>query len=276
LERFHACRTEKITCGIDSPDKFDSIELKKAFSQGSALTFPCQSVVYAIVCAAAVIITKKDDTHTPVTMREVNDSCSRIRVYGDDLIVPTDTLTVLTDLLSFLQLKVNDAKTHSKGKFRESCGLDGYDGFDVTPTYIKIVDESPKHETVVSAIESSNNLLKNGWWNLSTWQLGIAKLYAKAMPYKRVHEQALAVSTFSGPKTTHLRSRWNENLQVEEVNVFTLTSNTRRVEPERGLHRIHQWFTEEPEPDTVWSAGETYEAAAVMRLSWKPRYHYQG
>jgi hypothetical protein len=57
--------------------------------------------------------------------------------YGDDIIVPTDAVTILYEILAFLGFTVNEAKSFSDGPFRESCGGDFLLGVDVRPFYVK-------------------------------------------------------------------------------------------------------------------------------------------
>lgn len=54
LERIHASRTRWMRNAIN--DRFSSIILKKCFTQGSACTFPVQTIVYSMFAIASVII----------------------------------------------------------------------------------------------------------------------------------------------------------------------------------------------------------------------------
>lgn len=60
-----------------------------------------------------------------------------ISVYGDDIIVPSDMAHELISVLSLFGFTVNPDKTFIDGPFRESCGGHFYNGFDVTPFYIR-------------------------------------------------------------------------------------------------------------------------------------------
>jgi len=60
-----------------------------------------------------------------------------VSVYGDDIICPTDAVAELTFALGFLGFQVNPDKSFDSGPFRESCGGHYYDGYDITPFYIK-------------------------------------------------------------------------------------------------------------------------------------------
>jgi hypothetical protein len=60
-----------------------------------------------------------------------------ISVYGDDIIVPVELAEDLMWVLSYLGFQVNTEKSSWSGPFRESCGGHYYDGFDITPFFVK-------------------------------------------------------------------------------------------------------------------------------------------
>jgi hypothetical protein len=54
-------------------------------------------------------------------------------VFGDDIIVPSECAEFVIDDLESFGLLVNRTKSFWRGAFRESCGVDAYNGVDVTP-----------------------------------------------------------------------------------------------------------------------------------------------
>lgn len=56
-----------------------------------------------------------------------------VYVYGDDLIVPSETYAAVVERLESVNLKVNSGKCYVNSHFRESCGTDAYMGQVVTP-----------------------------------------------------------------------------------------------------------------------------------------------
>lgn len=62
-------------------------------------------------------------------------------VYGDDIVIETEYVADLLRLLRFLGFTINQDKTHIAGPFRESCGVNCFDGVDITPFYIKEWDD---------------------------------------------------------------------------------------------------------------------------------------
>lgn len=87
---------------------------------GNATTFPVQSLVFWAICVASM---QYHGFHQP----------GAVYVFGDDIIMPTRaTEAVINDLESF-GLRVNRSKSFWRGAFRESCGVDAFNGFNVTP-----------------------------------------------------------------------------------------------------------------------------------------------
>jgi hypothetical protein len=60
-----------------------------------------------------------------------------ISVYGDDLIVPSESYEKVVRVLEVCGFRVNPDKSYVTGYFRESCGEDAFNGDPVTPIYWK-------------------------------------------------------------------------------------------------------------------------------------------
>jgi len=276
LKRLHACRTRWVRNAIN-PLLWDHISLKKGFSQGNACTFPVQSIVYSIFAIAAVI----DSRDWPVTSNYIERASRVVRVFGDDIIVPDYALACLRTILEANQLQVNELKTyfgsHTKGSFRESCGGEYFRGHDVTPKYIKTIGEDLRHEKAVSAIEASNNLHEAGWWNAAKWQLSlVSRAISRNLPITDFRGASLSIFSFSGVKVDHLKSRWNSDLQREEVQTYVLTSKSRHGPMERD-DRLFQRLAEATAPKgaldylnpaPVIEAGPIIENSSILRRGW--------
>lgn len=100
-----------------------SYSLRKFSSMGNGFTFELESLIFFGLCYAACVISEVDT--------------QEIGVYGDDLIVPVAAVACLDQLLSFCGFSFNTEKSFSEGRFRESCGSDFLDGFDIRPFYQK-------------------------------------------------------------------------------------------------------------------------------------------
>jgi hypothetical protein len=98
------------------------VSLRKFASMGSALTFPIQTLVFATIARMAV---ERTSAGWP-------GKTTAIRVYGDDIIVPTYAALETMFLLEAFGLKVNHNKSFWSGNFRESCGGEYFKGSDVS------------------------------------------------------------------------------------------------------------------------------------------------
>jgi hypothetical protein len=59
-----------------------------------------------------------------------------VSVYGDDIIVPSQYATDVMKNLEMCGFSLNWDKSFIDGPFRESCGGDYFEGFDIRPVYV--------------------------------------------------------------------------------------------------------------------------------------------
>jgi len=110
----------RINSARGSTSRDERITLEKFSSMGNGYTFPLESLIFwALSCA----VCEDDDT--------------KVSVYGDDIIVPTQYYEPLVELLTAVGFQVNREKSYHKGLFRESCGADWYEGTDIRPYHQK-------------------------------------------------------------------------------------------------------------------------------------------
>lgn len=93
------------------------VKYAKFSSMGNGATFALETLVFAAACVA---VGAKD-----------------FSVYGDDIVIETELYPPLLRLLRFFGFVVNQDKSHFIGPFRESCGVNAYEGKDITPFYIR-------------------------------------------------------------------------------------------------------------------------------------------
>lgn len=119
VEAFEQCRSP-----VGRLPSGETRVYQKFSSMGNGYTFEVESLLFWAICQTCV--TWNCD--------EVDTS---IRVYGDDLVVPS---TICGPLLTRLQqagFKPNVDKTWVEGPYRESCGKHYYLGEDVSPFYVR-------------------------------------------------------------------------------------------------------------------------------------------
>jgi hypothetical protein len=147
-------------------DRKEATRLGKFAGMGNALTFPVQSVCFAVVCIAAIL----DVEGKSPNYWNVRRASRRIRVYGDDIIVDTAYAHQCVDWLHIVGLKVNVKKSFLEGNFKESCGVDAFRGVDVTPLYLRHrPDENSTDPSIIAGLVSlSNAMWLEGLYKAST------------------------------------------------------------------------------------------------------------
>jgi len=139
--------------GID-----ETIPLAKFASMGSATCFPVEAMMFTTIIVAAIGM----ELNQPLTRKVITSFLGKVRVYGDDLVVPVEYVGPVIRALEAFGLRVNMDKSFWTGKFRESCGGDYYDGDWVTPVYVRRV--FPRKRADVQEILSLVSLRNQFYW----------------------------------------------------------------------------------------------------------------
>ena len=139
------------------------IPLTKYASMGSALCFPVEAMVF-LTC---IFVGIARELNVPVSSDLIKEYRWRVRVYGDDLIVPVEFATSVIRSLELYGFKVNANKSFWTGKFRESCGADFYDGEDVSITRVRrdFPQSRADVQEVLSTVSLRNQLYAGGLWS---------------------------------------------------------------------------------------------------------------
>jgi hypothetical protein len=141
------------------------IPLTKFASMGSALCFPFEALVFSTIVFCGI----EDALNRRLTLRDINRLRGKVRVYGDDIIVPTDMAPSVASKLSAFKMKVNANKSFWTGMFRESCGKEYYAGHDVSIVKLRRMPPTQrKHvQELVSLVAFRNLIYKAGLWRTS-------------------------------------------------------------------------------------------------------------
>lgn len=271
LLQLRACRTSYIDLTIDS--KLPSLHrLKKFTTQGSALTFPMQSIFFAIMCIGVGLHHRR----LPVTLRNIALIGKEVRVFGDDIITPEDWVETTKRVLEALFLKVNADKTHSTGLFRESCGMDAYAGVDITPAYVTRFGSKSNPLGVASVVECSNNLFKKGLWHAAQMvESTLPRNIRKKLSVRRTPDGSIALFSFSGDREPTTSRRWNPDLQRHEYRALVQTARRREIDADgslslRAFLAIRDNRDVEPSFEGLlpWRPLSRWEAIPVIRDSW--------
>lgn len=119
--------------------KFVEVHRNEMFSSmGNGFTFELESLLFYVLARATAYFT---------------GTSGIVSIYGDDIICPSAMYEDLETVLRFFGFEVNTKKSFASGPFRESCGGHYWNGFDITPFYVR-----RPITTVLDAIHVANGL----------------------------------------------------------------------------------------------------------------------
>lgn len=269
LIALHAARTRTVVnatgCGPE-----DRAVLRKYAGQGNATTFPVQTFIYTWICIACLLY-ESGVRAGSCTPKLIKRAAREVRVYGDDIILPSRCGHVLAELLEFLQLEINWVKTHHRGHFRESCGMDAYMGYDVTPLYMQALalPEKMTPSELVSWIDVCNNAYTKGFWALSSWMVEcIPPSILRDVPITQHPLGCLRLFTHTR-LSKFRKTRVNPDLQLTETYGYVLQGKEVR-EKRNSYQSLHQYFVEKPLPDSKYESGWVVRKRSQLRKRWVP------
>lgn len=202
--------------------------LRKFAPMGSALCFPIMALtIWAILAAAS------PDA----------DTLNSILVYGDDVIVPTAFAESAITILESFGLKINQDKSCTRGLFRESCGVDAFQGVDVTPVRFRTVwNESPRPDTYTSWIAYANSCWDRQYY--ACHEYIVTRLGAIYGPIPS-EDMFLTCPSLRGiPSQSHLfKRRFNKDLQKVQYKVRDIKASVINKEIP-GWSMLLRYFTE--------------------------------
>jgi hypothetical protein len=201
-------------------------------------------------------------------------------VFGDDIIIPSREYESLTDVLACAGLIVNHDKSYFEGPFRESCGGDYMNGYNITPFYVKSL--SVDHEIYIATNQLLEWSASHNFWPFDTFKL--LKSQLRSDPFF-VPEWS---QPFQGIKTTQVRRRYKRlmlasprityqgefemmlacggfiNCDGTGVNTFTPRPKSLRVRP--GEARIPRGFLDGRDPVSR-SHGDSSRIATLIAMA---------
>lgn len=268
LRALHAARTRFLRDEISAEGGF--LSLRKFASQGTATTFPVMSLVMLCIALGSTL-GEKERVDWP-TIRKYRN---QVRVFGDDIILPTHGYERLLRAMALLQLKVNVAKSYATGFYRESCGTDGYLGYDVAPAKpVHVVADSPT--SCLAVLDNVDNLFEKGYFHASTAMFSLLPVrLQRRIRVVGPHDVGVrGVTSFSGGDERHLKERWNTRLHRWEVRVLGLRLRTKRHQRD-GLPAQLDWFASSHNPGHARIVSEYADSRKVsVDLLWEPSYYH--
>lgn len=248
------------------------IPLQKFASMGSALTFPFEAIVFTTLAALGLRESRMIHSISPRRL------VGRMSVYGDDIIVPIDSVDSVIRWLSHFGAKVNVHKSFWIGKFRESCGAEFYDGDDVS--VVRLNSELPSSQSdaadLASYISFRNRLFRAGYWDtVKEIDNGLESIIDLPYVYVDSADQAgfLHLETFNKYKVVPKKTRYNPNLQRLEIKVPYSVAQSRSyvIDGEPGLL---EWFHASLTRGDLVDPFVSKERAASFNIQrrWVPTY----
>ena len=267
VEALHASRTRWVANAIDRKSPQYTV-LRKFACMGSACTFPIQSYVFCVLAVSSVLYSRG----VRPSIRTIRKASREVLVFGDDIIVPIDAMDQLQGLLSHLGLKVNHSKTYGTGMFRESCGLDAWDGCDVTPTYTMTYPDVSRPESIASSVATHNNFVLRGWYSVANY----AKSRILAQRRFDIAHVPLGSGSFGWydhewQGNDSLKKRFNPSTMQVERRVTVVESSVTR-KPTAGNAQLLQYFTEVRPVDFIQGdrIGVVERPRTSIRTRWVP------
>lgn len=268
LDALQASRTSSIRQSIDkkSPEVY---QLRKFSTMGSAITFPLQSYIYAMICVSA-LLSQRGLTAIPSNIRKV---AKEVLVFGDDIIIPVDVTGTVIAMLGHLGFKVNHDKSFWIGKFRESCGMDAFMGHDVTPAYITQPPQQDRPESMIASVELCKNFFKKSLYNAAEM---IEKTSTKIPLLRLLPRVPVDSGAFGWPCVWHQlppRKKWDAKLQrwLYWTAIPKVKQSTSATQGSTGLAR---YFYERPNPLYQWTSEIGLRPSLHLTARWEPMFGF--
>jgi hypothetical protein len=226
------------------------IDLQKFAPMGSSLCFPIQTMIFAAICQ---FVTRE------------HGRTKDYSVFGDDIIVPTECVEDVMLILETLGFRVNREKSfyHATCWFRESCGGEYCDGFDVTPMRVsRKYNSVERDERLTGLIDSANRAYDKGFRNLRAFFLRKLRT-SKFVPL-------FGPVALKGDNYTnyHALRHWNEDFQRIEVKASCLMPKYKGI-PDESI-RYRHWLETTVDRTSIGDGfcSETRRSTVLLQNHW--------
>jgi hypothetical protein len=267
-EYIDACRSRS-TCLPDGT----IVPLAKFASMGSALCFPIEAMYFYTICVVASLQAEL----LPVSPENVYLVSRDIYVYGDDIVVPTHRVVAVLDYLQKYNCKVSAHKSFWTGRFRESCGVDAYNGDEVTPIYVRrmLPENRQQVQEIISLVATANQFYLKGYWRTAQLLFDKAESIIGPLPYVGRTSSVLGRISYLGYRSV---SRWNVDHQSFELKGWH-PSTIHRSDSVDGYPALQKCLLGlESSPDGLVSTDidhlemSAWRGAITLKRRWAPTY----
>jgi len=186
------------------------IRLAKFASMGSALTFPVEAMVFLTMIFMGI----ERELNRPLGRKDINYFCGKVRVYGDDIIVPVDYVHTVVQVLEDFGSRVNQGKSFWTGRFRESCGREYFAGQDVSIVRVRdLLPTQRQHATrFVSLVAFRNQLYFAGYWQTCRWIDDLIRKVFRHFPVVDSSSRVLGRHSFLGYESQRMDTQLHSPL----------------------------------------------------------------
>jgi hypothetical protein len=197
---------------------------------GNATTFPVQSLVFWAICVASM---QHHNYHQP----------GAVFVFGDDIIVPSECAEfVINDLESF-GLLVNKEKSFWRGSFRESCGVDAFNGVNVTPVRWKTTIDAEHLEGMQSLSDIAMRLRTAGYETAAATCYAILrrrmlKIYRVDLSYTNNRDHGGIAEYTTCDSNAFEDAYWHPHLQWYVTRVWRLKASPHKKRRSCGWNHV--------------------------------------
>jgi len=243
------------------------IPLAKYASMGSALTFPMEECVF-LTCIFYGI---EQALRRRLTEKDVKSFSGRVRVYGDDIIVPVEFVESVIGSLTLFGFKVNHNKSFFTGRFRESCGKEYFDGHDVSIFRVRRDIPFSRSDVpgVVSTVSLRNQAYWAGYWGTADY---LDQLLGSLIPFPMVGVDSPVLGRHS--VLGYAEERICPRLHNSQVRGYVVTSQIPAsvLEDEWALLKCFLKRGDEPFADKRHLERQGRPVAVNMKLGWYPSH----
>lgn len=208
------------------------LPLNKFAPMGSALCFPVESLVFWAIAVGAVWEQTRD---LPLALASVY-------VFGDDIIIASGYTDQVMDVLSHAGLVVNRGKSFiGSHPFRESCGIEAMNGFNVTPFRVKKLPPSRSYDGdgIASWVKYAENTLLV-CPRRSAFHARLVERLIGPIPRVPFEQPYLSIVDVQGTwDLSKYHATWNGQQCYYIARLITIR-NRKRLSPMCGWHRLQR------------------------------------
>ena len=223
------------------------VTLKKFAPMGSCLCFPVEAFVFWALGVSSIICAEQHREEL-LNVRQGRQNWPKmghilrrarkcdLYVYGDDIIVGQKYHNALLQSFPRYNLMFNEDKCCIRGSFKESCGVDAYDGVNVTPLRLKRrwCHRTVNARALASYVEFSNLAYARGYKRVAAFAAALVEKRIGALPISNRKTEMLSFirpsSVIHIPHRTP--RRFNSDLQRVEFKVWTIRPRNISVDPD--------------------------------------------